>query len=299
MSRPLMWVGVAYTLGVIWAAGDQKLFYGTAGIVLFVWITGRIRQPWKEKRLFWLLPVFFVSGFVIFDHAMTDVEDASMENQFIHTRGMICQSEAKEKTLAVTLSDADINGRKKKLLLYMEKDAPVAVGDDIEVRGILEKPERASNPGQFDGASYYRSKGIAYIMRPDGYTIVGKGNSYPALLDKIKKFWCGRYQSFLNEEDAGVVRAVLTGDKAEMDEKTEQLYIQAGIVHMLAISGVKTLKLDIPLVPETRIKWAFMPLHIAKIYILKLCLDEEIIPRCRFPCSRGYLTKCINQQKKQ
>lgn len=47
MSRPLMWVGVAYTLGVIWAAGDQKLFYGTAGIVLFVWITGRIRQPWK------------------------------------------------------------------------------------------------------------------------------------------------------------------------------------------------------------------------------------------------------------
>ena len=179
MSRPLMWVGVAYTLGVIWAAGDQKLFYGTAGIVLFVWITGRIRQPWKEKRLFWLLPVFFVSGFVIFDHAMTDVKDASMENQFIHTRGMICQSEAKEKTLAVTLSDADINGRKKKLLLYMEKEAPVAVGDDIEVCGILEKPERASNPGQFDGASYYRSKGIAYIMRPDGYTIVGKGNSYP------------------------------------------------------------------------------------------------------------------------
>lgn len=238
MSRPLMWVGVAYTLGVIWAAGDQKLFYGTAGIVLFVWITGRIRQPWKEKRLFWLLPVFFVSGFVIFDHAMTDVKDASMENQFIHTRGMICQSEAKEKTLAVTLLDADINGRKKKLLLYMEKDAPVAVGDDIEVRGILEKPERASNPGQFDGASYYRSKGIAYIMRPDGYTIVGKGNSYPALLDKIKKFWCGRYQSFLNEEDAGVVRAVLTGDKAEMDEKTEQLYIQAGIVHVLAISGL-------------------------------------------------------------
>lgn len=68
---------------------------------------------------------------------------------------------------------------------------------------------------------------------------------------------------------------------------------------VLVICGVKTLKLDIPLVPETRIKWALMPLHIAKIYILKLCLDEEIIPRCRFPCSRGYLTKCINQQKKQ
>lgn len=39
--------------------------------------------------------------------------------------------------------------------------------------------------------------------------------------------------------------------------------------------GVKTLKLDIPLVPETRINWAFVPLHIAIIYILKLCLDAE------------------------
>lgn len=73
----------------------------------------------------------------------------------------------------------------------------------------------------------------------------------------------------------------------------------AAIAHLLGHRGVKTLKLDIPLVPETRIKWALMPLHIAKIYILKLCLDEEIIPRCRFPCSRGYLTKCINRQKKQ
>ncbi len=69
--------------------------------------------------------------------------------------------------------------------------------------------------------------------------------------------------------------------------------------HALVITGVKTLKLDIPLVPETRIKWAFVPLHIAIIYILKLCLDEEIIPRCRFPCSRGYHKKHINWQKKQ
>lgn len=71
-----------------------------------------------------------------------------------------------------------------------------------------------------------------------------------------------------------------------------------GLAHVIGVLGVKTLKLDIPLVPETRINWAFVPLHIAIIYILKLCLDEEIIHRCRFPCSRGYFKKCINWQKK-
>lgn len=86
-------------------------------------------------------------------------------------------------------------------------------------------------------------------------------------------------------------------------EGTAQTYIflvdNQDIALNIVMSGVKTLKLDIPLVPETRINWAFVPLHIAIIYILKLCLDEGIIPRCRFPCSRGYLAKCINWQKKQ
>ena len=86
----------------------------------------------------------------------------------------------------------------------------------------------------------------------------------------------------------------MAGEKSGLDEEMRKLYQKNGMGHLLAISGVKTLKLDIPLVPETRINWAFMPLHIVIIYILKLCLDEEIIPRCRFPCSRGYFKKCIN-----
>lgn len=71
------------------------------------------------------------------------------------------------------------------------------------------------------------------------------------------------------------------------------------VKHILSVMGVKTQNLAIPLTRKLRINSAFVPLHIAKIYILKLCLDEEIIPRCRFPCSRGYFRKCINWQKKQ
>ena len=92
---------------------------------------------------------------------------------------------------------------------------------------------------------------------------------------------------------------MILGKKDELDDGLETLFSDNGIGHILAISGVKTQNLVIPLVPETRINWAFMPLHIAIIYILKLCLDEEIIPRCRFPCSRGYHKKYINWQKKQ
>ena len=107
------------------------------------------------------------------------------------------------------------------------------------------------------------------------------------------------YENWLPGEESGVMKTLALWERDGLDAEVKSLYQMAGLSHILAISGVKTLKLDIPLVPEPRINWAFVPLHIAIIYILKLCLDEEIIPRCRFPCSRGYLIKCINWQKKQ
>ena len=100
--------------------------------------------------------------------------------------------------------------------------------------------------------------------------------------------------SILEEKDARTLAALVFGEKSWMDSDVKTQYQEGGIAHIASISGVKTLKLDIPLVPETRINWTFVPLHIAIIYILKLCLDEEILPRCRFTCSRGYLTKYIN-----
>ena len=103
----------------------------------------------------------------------------------------------------------------------------------------------------------------------------------------------------LPEEQASLVSGILLGEKARIDAELKTLYQMGGIAHILAISGVKTQNLAISLPCRNRINSAFMPLHIAKIYILKLFLDEEIIPRCRFPCSRGNFRKCINWQKKQ
>ena len=138
----------------------------------------------------------------------------------------------------------------------------------------------------------------------------GHRSSYDFSQELPRKIWEEKVLVYLEKEDAAHIKI---GNKLKIKGKASAFetarnpgnfdqrayYQMAGIIHILAISGVKTLKLDIPLVPETRINWAFVPLHIAIIYILKLCLDEEIIPRCRFPCSRGYLTKYINWQKKQ
>lgn len=183
--------------------------------------------------------------------------------------------------------------------VFLKKEEELKPGMQIFVKGILKEVEGPTNPGGFDSSRYYACRHIYYFMKKA--VLLKKTSTYSgyhqAMLMVKEK--CRQILENTAGKDAPVFEAIVLGEKTGLDPEIRMRYQLAGIVHILAISGVKTLKLDIPLVPETRINWAFVPLHIAIIYILKLCLDEEIIPRCRFPCSRGYLTKCINWQKKQ
>lgn len=183
--------------------------------------------------------------------------------------------------------------------IFLKKEENLKPGMRILVKGTLKRVEGPANPGGFDSQHFYACRHIYYFMKNavlQKKTAVYSG--YRQLLLEIKES-CRQILKEAAGKDAPVFCAMTLGDKQELDPETQMRYQLAGIIHILAISGVKTLKLDIPLVPENRINWAFVPLHIAKNYILKLYLDEEIIPRCRFPCSRGYHNKYINWQKKQ
>ena len=189
---------------------------------------------------------------------------------------------------------------RSKVLLYMEDVGSLKTGMKLTLSCSLSRPDSADNPGEFDAREYYSHKGI-YIVGKD-ISILECGEDYSRIGDILFRLRIKSGEitdSVFGETDGSVIKAMLLGDKSGIDRDTKKLFQMNGIAHILAISGVKTQNLAIPLTRRTRINSAFMPLHIAKIYILKLCLDEEIIPRCRFPCSRGYFRKCIKWQKKQ
>ena len=200
----------------------------------------------------------------------------------------------------VGISDGRQNIQERYFLAYVKGNHSFALGNKIKASGSLEFFENERNPGAFSRKKYYRTQGIPACIWTEKTESVSKDiDPFRERLRLLRKRWSEAVLQILGAKKGGILNAMLLGDKQQMDAEIKEQYQVNGIAHILAISGVKTLKLDIPLVPETRINWAFVPLHIAIIYILKLCLDEEIIPRCRFPCSRGYLTKYINWQKKQ
>ena len=187
-----------------------------------------------------------------------------------------------------------------KILICLKSDQKFHIGNKIQLTGEVAFFDNARNPGNFDQRFYYQKQDIhASIWAEHATLIDDRRDGLKDWLADFRMQWKEVLKYELGEQKGAILAAVLLGEKSEMDQDVKELYQANGVGHILAISGVKTLKLDIPLVPETRINWGFVPLHIAIIYILKLYLDEEIIPRCRFPCSRGHFTKCINWQKKQ
>lgn len=180
------------------------------------------------------------------------------------------------------------SNKKTGALCYMAGEISQPLGRWLAVEGVLLPFADAENEGQFDAAAYYGSIGVEFCLWDT--RVVSEGKRFDRLGESmlsIKNYVSERFSHYMSRENAGILQAMLLGDKTSMDAEIKELYRKNGIAHILAISGVKIQNLAIPLTAETRINRAFMPLHIVKIYILKLCFNEEIIPRCRFLCSRG------------
>ncbi len=113
------------------------------------------------------------------------------------------------------------------------------IGNTIRVFGRLFLFQQASNPGQFDARDYYLAQGLFAEITALRIT-VPESESAPVakLFFSIKKRMRESITALYPENKAGVLTAMLTGDKDLLSEEVEALYRKNGISHILAISGL-------------------------------------------------------------
>lgn len=251
--------------------------------------------------------IFFGGERFVKELQPSPLETYVTDGESVTVCGTIYRREYKEKCQMIYLKDNSVYSnsdkyqfQESKIIIYANSNEKLQIGNQVRVQGSVSFYENARNPGNFDQKFYYQKQGIHGLVWADHIQKTEDTvNKRAESLFQFRSRWKQILIRELGEKDGASLAAILIGEKNGMDQETKELYRVNGIGHILAISGVKTQNLAIPITRRTRINSAFMPLHIAKIYILKLCLDEEIILRCRFPCSRGYFRKCINWQKKQ
>ena len=109
----------------------------------------------------------------------------------------------------------------------------------IRAAGELTVIEGPGNPGEFDRRSYYLSKKIRFEMKdPVIEFLPVPSEPSSGFLSGIRSRLLSRISSVFPRREAGIVTALILGDKSLLDDDTRSLWQQGGIMHMLAISGL-------------------------------------------------------------
>ncbi len=132
------------------------------------------------------------------------------------------------------------------MLLYLAKDSGMkapAYGDKIIFGNNLQRIKNSGNPGAFDYARYSAFHQLfhqAYLKKNDWHLI---GHTRPSgyksyifdLREKIKNII---YNYIPGDNEKAIAAALLIGYKVDLDKDLVQAYSNAGVVHLIAISGL-------------------------------------------------------------
>lgn len=162
------------------------------------------------------------------------------------------EPEKGEVSLRVTVTDytlEQVGGRDLRLRsdrsVLCTVDASYAelltVGSRIRIRGKIYCFSAASNPGQFDSLLYYKTLGYDFRLLRTEVTALSAGTGDPvgSLLQTGRRTLSRALDRLVPEQRyAGVLKAMLLGEKGWLDPQTKDLYQGAGIIAILTISGL-------------------------------------------------------------
>lgn len=211
-------------------------------------------DKYKEKTIILTVGfIFFVCGLYFMENTQQKIVNCSFVGEIeVDFVGKITKIESKKNSDYYTIKvhkmeamhdvtrdigasvirhvyiEAQLDGRESRIL-----------GSVIEGRGKVEPFSRASNPGEYDERNYRFGKGV--VLALDEVEI--KKVYQPMLpvreiLYRLREHLAKVYDDILTEGNASLAKAMVLGDKENLDSEIRQLYQRNGIAHLIAISGL-------------------------------------------------------------
>lgn len=121
----------------------------------------------------------------------------------------------------------------------IESGEVFSCGNQVCVTGICYAFDKPRAPGEFDYCTYYRSKKLTYRMIASSVEVRDRRCDW--ILEALRKISLrasANLERIAGAQDAGILRAVLLGDRTDLPEEVRTLYQENGIAHILALSGL-------------------------------------------------------------
>lgn len=238
--------------GCATAASEKYMLAVGIAVALYLWLL--IRYGRFRKRAFFLLVFYFISyRFFVLQIQQTSLNFPINEFQKVpvSVQGKVFQIQQRESGVQLFVTDCKMlldDGRIQSasrlgvlINLYDEECAWAASmlpGDRIEASGTIRAFPEVRNDGGFDNEMYYRSLGMCCRMDAEQLVCTKKGSGIMEELFGFRNRISERYDRIASKQDAAILKAIVLGDKTELDRGIKELYQKNGIAHLLAISGL-------------------------------------------------------------
>lgn len=257
LTYPLTRILLAFVTGILIARFftfplESILLFLTAGIVftLALLLLKAFKQVWVELYGIAAMSLFVTLG--ILAYSLTDGKHHS--NHFLNQQqGASIFSFTVEQSLKPTdyyyrqvISVTEVDGKETTgnvlLKIKKEKGNLFSIDSVYTAFGSFDELPVAMNPGDFDYGRYLRDQGIAAQMRADRMVVI---SSVSASTDLMRMFYRFRESGLTSidkmsygERQKGMVKALLIGERGSLDEDVVESFRNAGVVHILALSGL-------------------------------------------------------------
>ncbi|MDO8581077.1 MAG: ComEC/Rec2 family competence protein [Candidatus Omnitrophota bacterium] len=128
-----------------------------------------------------------------------------------------------------------------KVLVNVFQDKEIHCGDLLRIEGKLHRPYNFSD-GNFSYTDYLEMKGVYWILsvgRQASVEILKTGYQYQwlAAIFRWRDHLTSVFDKYLSPAEAGLMSAMILGDRAAIPAHIMDLFEHTGTVHVLAISG--------------------------------------------------------------
>ena len=160
------------------------------------------------------------------------------------TGKVTCISEENSTKQIITIKALSADGRRCRgtLLVYsFSKNNRAEEGDILRFHCVLMRPHPAKNPGGYDQAERLRKMNIYAIAYISSFEKSGREplSFYTRLAEAAHKDMVETIQKTLPQPEAAVLVPMLVGDKQSLSNEEKDAFTDAGVMHILVVSGLK------------------------------------------------------------
>lgn len=224
---------LVYIVSIIWGlylSLDLSIVFFCLIICLYI----LLRKNFKNIKFIIIILIIFLFGMFYSNYRLETYQNKYHSGEINTTIKILSLNKDTEYYSAYICKNKNAD----RFIIYFPKEIEVEIGQVFYVKATFEKPTEMRNRGGFNYAKYLYSQNICGILEIESEKdIFLKELPKFNIVNEIRESIINVFEKIFPRNDVGIMLGMIIGDTSYITEETKNNFKNAGITHLLAVSG--------------------------------------------------------------